>query len=244
MFDTAVQFSCPAVVISTESLTELTLSYLIGDVFLVKNIEEHTNLPRMAADPVYVVTTSGVSAFTEIFESGVTPPSIIWDLSQSFTETLQAIPEVAVANQHAVVGIVVSSAAAVVTERCESKKVLDYRSFESGMSAAVLIQNQTAANHLGGQSLVTSAEVALLRRKHLDLLESLAAFRYVSPRSSAGKSVETQRDLKIEELQRRYSALEKKYNALASSKLGRLTLSVWRRKGVSHSFKLVGSDRS
>ncbi|RAX45688.1 hypothetical protein DQ354_09500 [Arthrobacter sp. AQ5-06] len=225
------------VVLCVDEPSRDELQILDADLIVVRAEEDFRNLPVGTADS-YLVLASGLKLAREVLEAGLVSSDdrIIWALGFPFLETLELLGSVGLPADTAVcVFAGEPSSAVVVSEACEAGRV-DFASFQAGLALSELGSADVPQESAVVREL--DSRFRELATQHLNLLQTMApaaagalstAEAREAPKSDDVQKMEN--DLIL--LKRRYDALNRKYNSLAGSKLGRLTLKMWERTRYS-----------
>jgi hypothetical protein len=219
------------------SATGLDVQLVDADVVLVRNAEDAAAEPVPETD-AYLVVPGGLDLMQELLRDGriAKASRILWSFGLPVTESLMALEALELPAGMVVTGFSGHAHHAILLCAVREDATHDGESFRMGLKAARLESGWSDAH---GDLEARAAEQRLvreLRTKHLSLLTSLGPVGRLNPGAASAGGPETDvaglQD-ELTALRRNYASLERKYNALAQSKLGRLTLKLWDRKRYS-----------
>ncbi|MBG0739165.1 hypothetical protein IV500_07125 [Paeniglutamicibacter antarcticus] len=231
------------------SVSRAELQTLDSDLILVHSAEEFLASGFVAADACLVVP-SGLNLARKLVADGLINFNchLIWAFGLPVIQSLDVLQTVDLPEGSLVCGFGgLREAALLVTARnnhgTEGNQFLDEgydaESFRAGIrvgvhSAALSAVHEQGAAECPSHGDLSSASRLLneLRLRHLNLLQTLGPTMDAVPHSSElpGPPEAVQLENELILLKRRHDALERKYNSLAGSRLGRLTLKLWDRK--------------
>lgn len=225
----------PALIIAGASTPAPEVRHTLSDAVIARSVEDFRSI-RFVEVQHFVVTADGFSLALDLLESGDLDPGspVAWNLDLPLTETLERLNAVGFPEGVAVRRISGDAENSVVTTAGGSGLQLDFASFSAGLEvAAALLGHGGRATSPYYQEGTVQA-LALLRQKHLSLLEGLSHVDIESPAAAVGPDAPAADGSRLENdlilLKRRYDALDRKYTALSNSRLGALTLRLWARK--------------
>lgn len=239
-----------------ETLTVLASSQETGHIFrdlradivFVRSVEEFQQFGRKHGGPV-LVTNSGMNIARKLLETGglQTRPRIFWSLSMSFSDTLRVLKSLELPETLTVCGFSGTSGKIVLETSLEvSESTAELASFMAGVKVGSLPSH---SHNRGDFEFDPESdfehELVELRGKYLSLLlaidQSAANRIQMQPDGLFGSNERRQLEDKLILLNRRYSSLERRYEALSNSRLGRITQRVWmiKRRGIG----IVSSSR-
>jgi hypothetical protein len=248
------------VVLASPDAPEEELPRLSEDVVLVRSVSEYRLAASFAPDCVLVLA-SGLELANDLLQQGTLDPAsrIAWALSPSVPENLARLTGANLATETAVCGyLVLDHNLALVTANGagppnsggpegrgpagESNQGLDGEAFALGLKLADLAA--ALDRDLSGVDQQT-ALLQELQTKHIDLLQALDAgagsIAGVAAPLGRGQAMDAgAAEAKIDTLQKelaqlkkKYDRLDRRYKALANSRMGKLTLKLWERKRIS-----------
>ncbi|MCO4276558.1 hypothetical protein NG701_19410 [Pseudarthrobacter sp. HLT3-5] len=237
----------PALVIAGASASTTELRHAPSDALIARSVEDFRSIQFVEIQH-FVVTADGFSLALELLEPGHLNPAshIVWSLDLPLLESLERLNAIGLPETVTVRSIGGDMESSVVTTAGGSGLSLDFDGFRAGLEAgAKLAGGEVQGNRSDGDS-ETDHALALLRRKHLSVLESLSpvdAAKPVAglqPETPAADATRLENDLIL--LKRRYDALDRKYTALSNSRLGALTLRLWARKNPRQNKAISAKD--
>lgn len=226
----------PALVIAGASASTAELRYAPADAVIARSVADF-RATKFVEIHHYVVSADGFLLAGELLAAGDLDPArqILWSLDLPLLETLARLNTIGLAEDVTVCRVSGDLEQSVITTAAGSGGKLEADSFRAGLQVgATLGGNGQGSNP---EDSTSSQALALLRRKHLSVLESLSPVdaekqaEAVQPEGSTADSARLENDLIL--LKRRYDALDRKYTALANSRLGALTLRLWAKKNPS-----------
>lgn len=224
----------PALIIAGASIPAPELRHTLSDAVIARSMEDFRSV-RFIEIQHFVATADGFSLALELLEAGELDPAshIVWSLGLPLLETLARLNAVGFPEGVTVRRISGDAENSVVTTAGGSGLQLDFGSFTAGLEVGAALLGHPGWGTNPHHQLETMQALALLRQKHLSVLESLSPVDAESPAAGvapapAADSARIENELIL--LKRRYDALDRKYTALSKSRLGALTLRLWARK--------------
>lgn len=236
-----------ALVFAGASASTAELRHAPSDALIARSAEDFRSIQFVDIQH-FVVTADGFSLALELLGSGDLGPAsqIVWSLDLPLLESLERLNAIGLPEDVTVQGIGGDMENSVITTAAGSGLNLEFDGFRAGLEVGA-----TLSGH-GGEATNSEAYAkidqafALLRRKHLSVLESLSPVdaanpvAAVNPEAPAADTARLENDLIL--LKRRYDALDRKYTALANSRLGALTLRLWARKNPRQNKAISAKD--
>lgn len=236
--------------LAVHHLSRQELNLVAGDAQIIASVDEALDAEDGYA--AVVVYASGLELALELLQIGVLDDSatIHWHLDLDLPDTLEVLDSMSGAQLSRgmkVVGINHARSGTVVTTGLAEKvrsglahagadadsgtspgtDKWDANSFRHGVQAASIPRHQQT--DLG---LPTAQErERLLLQKLLHTLQVVEPL--IDPTPSGAKTHDVAAEKQLILLKRKYDALERRYNSLAASQLGKLTLRLWARKSVN-----------
>lgn len=224
----------PALIIAGASVSARELRLTSSEAIIARSAEDFRSI-KFVEVQYYVVLADGFNLALGLLKSGDLNPTsqIVWSFNLPFLESLSRLRTIGFPDDVAIRGIGGHMDMSVITTASGSTRKVEFESFRAGMDVSAALWGHESLESKSGYPSEIGRELALLRRKHLSVLESL-------PSAAGGKTTSATRtehpvvdssrlenDLIL--LKRRYDALERKYTALANSRLGAATLRIWDR---------------
>ncbi|MCB5274638.1 hypothetical protein BJG92_02175 [Arthrobacter sp. SO5] len=215
----------------------LDLQLISADIVLVRTAEDLAAQRSGEAD-AYLVVESGMGLMSKFLRDDRLSSSaqILWSFGLPIGESLVALGSLELPAGTMVTGFFGSPEHAILLSAVRDDATCDDESFQMGLKAARSEElwakaYSDAERHAADRRLLHD-----LGKKHLSVLVSLATAGEPAPDGAApggldADAAELQDELNG--LKRKYAILERRYNSLAQSKLGRITLRIWDRKRLS-----------
>lgn len=225
----------PALVIAGASASTAELRRAPSDAVIVRSVEDFRST-QFVEILHYVVPADGFGLALELLESGELDSAcqIVWCLDLPLLESLARLNSIGLPEDVTVRRIGGDVEQSVITTAGGSGLKLEFGSFRAGLEVCAMLLGHGGQRSSPEDHSTVGQALTLLRLKHLSVLESLSPVdaenpvAAVPPAASTADSSRLENDLIL--LKRRYDALDRKYNALANSRLGALTLRLWARK--------------
>lgn len=205
-----------------------------ADMLVVRTREEFLDSPIVTPD-AYLVLASGLSLAKDVLQSGLMKSEVrvIWALGQSVAATLGTLQTVGLPPDTVISAFAGLPESAVLVAENSNADTVDLLSFRIGLAISAMGTAKSERN-AGAQNSTQDHAFRKLAHNHLNTLQSLGTAAQPLERSTdrlqLADAEKLENDLIL--LKRRYDALNRKYNSLASSRLGQLTLKIWERKRV------------
>lgn len=214
--------------LAPQVLTRQELSLVAGDAQIIKSVDEASGVVEASYASV-VVFAAGMELARELLQGNALDGTrrIYWHLGVDLLTTLEILAGLELPFGVRVESVNYSEAGTVVTTALTTGGMLDTDSYRRGVQAGSAHRHghpapgQAAAPDTGTQ----------LQEKLLHTLQTIQPLIDSAP--SCDHPHEDDADSQLILLKRKYSALERRYNSLAASQLGRLTLRMWARKSGS-----------
>lgn len=205
-----------------------------ADMIFVRSREEFMNTPNIRPD-AYLVLAGGLSLARDLVRDGLieSADKIIWAFERTIPESLGTLQTMRLSPSATVCAFAGSPDSAILVSEGNDEPGANMESFLMGLAVSPL---GTAPGRGGAGPSGNPHEAAFrkLADKHLNTLQSLGAPAQPGERSAdrleSADAAKLENDLIL--LKRRYDALNRKYNSLASSRLGQLTLRIWELRRV------------
>lgn len=236
----------PALVIAGVSASREDLLAAPSEALIARSVEDFHAMPSVGVRHV-IVTANGYNVTLELLESGDLDPAapIVWSLGLTVVETLARLGEIGLPEDVTVRRIGGEAENSVVTTARGSGLELEFDSFRAGLEVGARLEGRGPDTGSGDYAELFH-EFALLRLKHLSVLESLSPVDAPNAATAAHPDAPTADTTRLENdlilLKRRYDALNRKYTALSSSRLGALTLQLWARKNPRRNKAIPAKD--
>lgn len=220
-------------VLCSGALSRRELQIVQADLFLIRSADEFRSATSASLHS-FLILPSGIDLTRELLLSGAfqNDVTLIWAFGQPVLESLLTLDTMGLSQGTSIFGFAGMNDDSLLMTRRSNDAVLDRGSFEAGLRTARTETTKPSMALHGGEEL-SSAELRDLRFKHLNLLKTLGP-TLPSKSADIDDSEKPREPLKLENdlilLKRRYDALDRKYTALANSRLGRVTLKLWDRK--------------
>lgn len=236
----------PALVIAGATASPEDLLSAPSEALIARSVEDFRAMPSVGVRH-FVATANGYDVTLELLESGDLDPAapIVWSLGLTVVATLARLSEIGLPEDVTVRRIGGEAESSVVTTARGSGLELEFDSFRAGLEVGAMLAGRGPDTDSGDYAEMCH-ELALLRLKHLSILESLSPVDAPNAAAAAHPDAPTADTTRLENdlilLKRRYDALDRKYTALSSSRLGALTLQLWARKNPRRNKAIPAKD--
>lgn len=236
----------PALVLSGAAASTAELLHAPADALIARSVEEFRAIQFVDVQH-FVVTADGFKLAMALLVSGDLDPAsqIVWSLELPLLEALERLNSIGLPEGVTVGKIGGDMENAVVTTAVGSGLNLEFGSFRAGLEVGAKLLGCRVQDNSDADS-TTGDAFALLRRKHLSVLECLSPVDAANPVSAIQPDASTADTGRLENdlilLKRRYDALDRKYTALSNSRLGALTLRLWARKNPRQKAAISAKD--
>ncbi|OMH24535.1 hypothetical protein BKD30_08125 [Tersicoccus phoenicis] len=186
------------------------------DLLLVDSVARWDSL--VSRDFAVLVTTGGRDLAAELIRTRRfnDVPAVLWSVDGGLGDAFDLVSAVQLPTGHAVVGLIAGQRGCAAVSGPYDGPIVDPGSFRDGLS----VQHDVTLAGAVAQQARLARELADLQGRHLSLLRALDT-RPVASTAAAGPDPRLEAELGI---------LRRRYDALSSSRLGRLTLRYWRYK--------------
>lgn len=218
------------------STSSTDLDRVNADVVLVRDVDDLSEQLVLEADAILVVA-SGLDLMCSLLGDDRVASStrILWSLGLPLNETLGTLSSLKLPVGIVVTGFCGSPDRSILLTAARDDAMYDIESFQMGLKAAMPRPPWSEESGISERQAHESRLLQELIDKHVSLLSSLGAAGLPlssSVNSSPGAAITELQD-QLTQLNRKHAALERKYNSLAQSKLGSITLRIWKRKRLS-----------
>lgn len=215
--------------ISAEPLSREELSLIAGDAYILGTVEEATETAGLPCTSV-VVFADGLELARSLLEIGALDATgrIHWNLETGLLETLERLDRLQLPFGVRVESINHTDSGVVVTTAITASGALDAESYRRGVEAGLAAtQDRDGIEQLSGDASA-QRETRTLQEKLLRALQSMEPL--IEGASDCSRPHDGTAEKELILLRRKFDALDRKYKALAASRLGKLTLRLWDRK--------------
>lgn len=219
----------PVLCLSTGPLSREELSLIADDAYILVSVEEATEIAGLSFASV-VVFADGLDLSRSLLEIGALDATgrIHWNLKAGLLATLKALDLLQLPFGVRVEGINHTDSGVVVTTAITPGGALDAESYRRGVEAGeVGASTRTRIERPTGDG-PSQRETRALQEKLLLALQTMEPLIEGTPDCTRPHDGIAENELVL--LKRKFDALDRKYTALATSRLGKLTLRLWARK--------------
>ncbi|WP_441427146.1 hypothetical protein [Arthrobacter sp. YAF34] len=226
-----------AIVCGPSSAT-IDLQLIPADVVLVRTAEDLA-AKAVAESDAYLVVPGGLDLMSSLLRKGRISNSaqILWSFGLPVRDSLTFLGTLELPVGMVVTGFGGSANQSILRTAVQGDDVnYDVDSFRMGLEAARLDEIRAEAQLAAEEQAAERRLLHDLTARHLNLLAALGTTGQFPPDSGpAGGTHSDVAELQdqLARLKRNYAVLERKYSALAQSKLGRITLKIWDRKRLT-----------
>lgn len=219
-----------ALCLAPHELTRQELRLVAGDAQFIKSIDEAPAVAEASYASV-VVFAAGLELARELLQLNALDGTcrIHWHLGLDLMEVLETLARLQLPFGVRVESVNHSEAGTVVTTALTTGGMLDTDSYRRGVQAGSAHRpvHPGAVHQATGQGTAPDTG-RLLQEKLLHTLQTIEPLIDAVPPCGHPHDGDAESQLIL--LKRKYSALERRYNSLAASQLGKLTLRLWARK--------------